>query len=69
LLNEAYHLPSLVGFFHEGVSGSFRGTFEEIGLSSDSCDFLIREEFPDTITCEDEELIICLDLVLDYFYS
>jgi hypothetical protein len=64
-----YNLPSLVGFFHQSVCGSFWGTFEEEGLSGDAGDFLIREEFPDTITCKDEELIICLDLVLDYLYS
>jgi len=69
VLHETYHFPSLVSFFHQGVGGSFWGTLEEVGLSSDAGDFLIREEFPDTVTCKDEELIICLDLVLDYFYS
>ena len=64
-----YNLPSLVGFFYQGVSGSFWCTLEEERLSGDAGNFLIREEFPDTVTCEDQELIVCLDLVLDYLYS
>lgn len=69
MIHETYHFPSLVGFFHESVGGSFRGTLGEVGISSNTSDFLIREKFPDTITCEDEELIVCLDLILDYLYS
>ena len=64
-----YNLPSLVGFFHKGVGGSFWCALEVERLSSDAGNFLIREEFPDTVTCEDQKLIVCLDLVLDYLYS
>ena len=69
MLHETYHLPSLVGFFHQGIRSCFRGTLQEVGLSSDASDFLVGEEFPDTVTCEDEEFIVCLDLVLDYLYT
>ena len=63
-----YNLPSLVGFFHQGVGGSFWCALEVERLSGDSGNFLIREEFPDTVTSEDQELIVRLDLVLDYLY-
>ncbi len=69
MLHKTYNLPSLVGFFHQGVGGSFWGTLEEVGFSGDTGDILIREEFPDTVTCEDEKLIVWLDLVLNYFYN
>ena len=46
-----YNFPSLVGFFHQGVGGSFWGTLKKVGLSGDSGNFFIREEFPDTVTC------------------
>lgn len=64
-----YNFPSLVGFFHQGVGGSFWGTLKKVGLSGDSGNFFIREEFPDTVTCEDEELIVCLDFILNYLYN
>ena len=69
MFHVTYNLPSLVGFFHQGVGGCLWGTLEEVGLSGDAGDILIGEEFPDTVTCEDEEFIVWLDLVLDYLYN